>query len=198
MENPKTDEGRERLEKLKQGDQEAFVQLYRTYKSRIYYNLLRLVKSPDIAEELLQDVFLKVWEHRHSIDPEKPFQSFLLRVASNLAMDFYRKVAKDKRLSEYLMSVSHEGYEHIESGIIALEDAERLNTAINSLPQQRQRVFRLCRIDGMSYEQAANMLDISTGTVKDHLVKAGKFLKQELQSDYKFYLQIFIVACSLK
>ena len=85
-------------EQLKHDSEQAFTQLYDLFSKQLYRNILRLVKDKDIAEELLQDLFLKIWSNRHKIDPEKSFKSFLYKVAENLVYGHYRKVAQDERL----------------------------------------------------------------------------------------------------
>ena len=77
--------------RLLQGDELAFEKIYRLYSPRLYGKLLKLLKSVPQTEEILQDVFLKVWEYRASIDPEKSFRAFLFKIAENKVYDFFRK-----------------------------------------------------------------------------------------------------------
>jgi RNA polymerase sigma factor (sigma-70 family) len=83
---------------LKQGDQTAFEQLYRNYSVRILKRLVRLLKDEETAKEILQDVYLKIWEKREGLDPEQSFRSFLFRMAENMVMDFFRKAAVSTEL----------------------------------------------------------------------------------------------------
>ncbi len=182
------------LVRLQRGDEVAFTELYHLYKARIYYNLLRLVKSEEAAEELLQDTFLKVWERRASLDPARSFQSYLYRIAGNLAMDFYRKAALDFKLRAHLLATGAETCEPVEQGVIRKETYHQLHELISKLPVQRQRVFRLCRIEGKSYAETAAIMGISAGTVKDHLIKAGRFLREELRDEKARYLSLLIAA----
>ena len=182
---------------LQQGDETAFTELYHHYSARIYYNLLRLVRSEEVAEELLQDTFLKIWEKRATLDPEKSFQSFLYRIAGNLAVDFYRKAALDSKLRAHLLATSAETSEPAEQGVIRKETFDQLQEMISRLPAQRQRVFYLCRVEGKSYAEAAAIVGISTGTVKDHLVKAGRFLREGLRNEKAHYFALLIAAFTL-
>ncbi|HEY8387177.1 MAG TPA: sigma-70 family RNA polymerase sigma factor, partial [Parasegetibacter sp.] len=87
---------------LNKGDEQAFEQLYHSYSPRIFGNLVKLLKSEDIAEELLQDVFIKIWQRRSGIDPEQSFRSYLFRIAENSVYDFFRRTARDKLLQAKL------------------------------------------------------------------------------------------------
>lgn len=186
----------ELLDALRQGREEAFFALYERYKVRIFFNMTKIVRSERIAEELLQDVFLKVWDQRASIDPSLSFQAYLFRISSNLAIDFYRKAAK-QRMMEMALSLSRQQtYDHVEQYIDFKEAEVLLGDAIAKLPPQRQRIFRLCRIEGKSYEEVAALLGVSRGTVHDHMVKANRFLRETLSKDLGIYLLLLALAFS--
>lgn len=165
---------------LKDGDESAFVELYNRYKLRIAGNLVKLLKSEELAEELLQDLFLKIWDTRAQLDPDKSFRSYLFRVSENMVMDVFRKAARDKKLQAILMSLQTEYYSHIEEDIIELQENRLLENAIALLPPQRRQVFTLCKLEGKSYKEVSEILDISPSTINDHLYKANRFLKQQL------------------
>ena len=162
---------------LKAGDEQAFKAVYDHFSHRLYGNLLKLVKSEEIARELLQEMFFKVWEKRGNIDPEKSFHAYLFRIAENMAYDFFRKVARDKKLQIHLMDRASEAFNHVEERLINKENRDLLQQAINALPPRRRQVFQLCKLDGKSYEEAALELGLSTSTISDHIVKATHFIR---------------------
>lgn len=168
---------------LNQGNQYAFEKLYRSYSVRILKKLIRLLKDEEVAKELLQDVFLKIWEKREHIDSEGSFRSYLFRIAENQVMDFFRKAANDRKLVDYLISVSTELYNGTEEAIDYNESNAALQKAIESLPPQRQKIFVLCKIEGKSYEEVAEMLGVTAGTVNDHMVKAMRTLRKHFIVD---------------
>lgn len=170
---------KEWIVRLQQGESHAFELLYQRYSRPILYKLLRLVHSEQLAEELHQEVFLKVWERRLQLDPEKSFGGFLIRIAHNLAMDFYRKAASDEKLREQLLRAAAVFYDPQDEAKTDLRH-EQLMSAIAKLPPQRQKVFTLCKLEGQSYQHIARLLGVSVGTIKDHMAKASRFLKQEL------------------
>src|SRR3546814_9878698 len=94
------DDEKELLIRLTEGDSLAFEALYHRHKRRIFFNLLKLVHVYAVAEELHQEVFLKVWEHRAAVDSESPLVAYFSRIARNLAVDFYLRVVSYDKLSE--------------------------------------------------------------------------------------------------
>jgi len=102
------------LLELIEGSEYAFEEIYRSYSPRLFGRLLKLVKIEAQAEEILQDVFLKIWINRRSIDPEKSFRSFLFKIAENKVYDFFRKVARDKNLESQLIALATSDYTAIE------------------------------------------------------------------------------------
>lgn len=176
------------------GDEQAFTRLYHLYSRRLHGNLLKLVKSPDIADELLQEIFLRVWNNRHSIDVTKSFRSYIFKIGENLALDFFRKLASNQKIrNKVLLELQQDSYQHVEENITRKEDSSWLEHAINSLPVQRQQVFRLCRIEGRSYEEVSKLLGISTSTISDHILKANKSLRNVLSTTYKYLRPLLVI-----
>ena len=166
------------LFQLKAGSYEAFELVYDRYKRPLMGNLLKLLKSPDLATETLQELFVRLWNYRENIDPEKPIKRYLFRIAENLVADVYRRAAKDKEMRAYFMTHIQEAYEHIESNLYSKENSILLHKAIEQLPAQRKQVFKLCKIEEKSYREVSEMLGISQAAVNDHITKANHFLKE--------------------
>jgi RNA polymerase sigma-70 factor (ECF subfamily) len=187
------------LDRLAEGDAPAFTALYERYSLKLYTNILRLVKSEDTAKEILQDLFLKIWELRGQIDPEKSFKSFLYKIAGNLVYDHFRKVSRDKKLSDSLLYMLEEAYSHSEESVIYNESLELLNAAIGQLPEMRKKVYVLGKIEGKSYEEISAQLGISHSTISDHIVKANRFIKTYLttRTDVALSLIITVITADL-
>jgi len=164
---------------LKEGDRKAFDHLYRAYNKRIYNNLRKLLHSDEIAEELLQELFYKLWLKRDLLDEQQSFSAYLFRMAANLAYDHFRKAALDQKLQAHLIASGSELYDHIDSLISYKESNEHLQKAIALLPPQRQKIFRLCKIEGKTYDEVSVLLGISTSTINDHIVKATRMVKDQ-------------------
>lgn len=162
---------------LRHGDERAFAQLYMQYSQRIYTNLKRLLKDEDLAQELLQEVFVRIWDKRETLNFETSFRSYLYRISENLVNDFFRKASKDKKMMEHLVLAASELYIDNEELYINKESNMLLHKAIETLSPQRRKIFTLCKIEGKSYSEVSEMMGVSTSTINDHIVKATKSIR---------------------
>lgn len=179
---------------LLNGSEQAFEKIYKLYSNRLYGNLLKLVKSEAEAQEILQDVFLKVWHNRQSIDIEKSFRSYLFKIAENKVYDFFRKVARDKKREARLISLGTNEYVPVDELLQSDKKSAVLQKAIDSLPPQRKRVFRLCKLEGKSYKEVSELLGISVSTISDHIVKATKSIRDYFENNEQALFSLLIVA----
>lgn len=184
---------KELLIQLKKGDDEAFKEIYSMYSHRLYVNLLRLVKSEELAMDLLQDLYLKLWSNRINIDTEKNIGAYLFSIAKNLAIDFFRRAARESTLQNHLIAVGTELYNHVDDVFFHKETAAMLSKAIANLPPQQQKIFNHCKIEGKSYNEVAEIMDISPATVGNQLVKAVKSVKLAMLSSQ----DVFVILVSL-
>jgi RNA polymerase sigma-70 factor (ECF subfamily) len=165
------------LKRLREGEQHAFELLYRHYIDPVYRKIMYLVKSEDIAEELTQVVFMRIWEKRNSLDPNASFRSYLYSIAQNLVVDLYRRSVVDRKLRDHLMHVSTELYDPMEANNQRESERRLLKEAMESLPEQRRKVIALVKLEGKSYQEVSTLLGISNSTVRDHIVKGTKSLR---------------------
>ncbi|WP_257658489.1 RNA polymerase sigma factor [Parapedobacter lycopersici] len=186
------------ISNLKGGDEHAFTVLYNKYSPAIYVNILKLVKAEEVALDVLQELFIKIWNHRESIDPDKDFRAYLFRITYNQIRDFFRKAARDRQLTDRLVALTTEGYEHIERLLQQKETAAILDRAIDALPTQQRRIFILCRVEGRSYEEVATMLELSIATIGNQLSKATKNIRSQLNTrDLSYLFALGIVGYTL-
>ncbi|MEV4885110.1 sigma-70 family RNA polymerase sigma factor [Chitinophaga ginsengisegetis] len=174
---------KELLASVSLGDEKAFHVLYYHYSPRIYSNLLKLVKSADLAQELLQQVFVNIWLRHEAIDPEKSFRSYLFTTANNLVIDFYRKVKRDKLLMDKLLAAAQEYYLHTEEWLHEKETMHLIQAAINDLPPQRKIIFTLCKLENRTYKEVSELLGISPATVNSQIVKATSTIQKKLMAN---------------
>lgn len=170
------------LIRLKQGNDDAFQEIYHLHSARLYNNLLRLVKSEELAMDLLQDLYIKLWNGRASIDIDKSIGAYLFSIAKNLAIDFFRRAARETTLQNHLMAVGTELYNHVDDAFFHKETSAILKDAIEALPPQQQKIFNLCKMEGKSYEEAAAILGISPATVGNQLVRALKSVRSAMMN----------------
>jgi RNA polymerase sigma-70 factor (ECF subfamily) len=174
----------ELLNLLRLGDPEAFTQLYKRHSERVFYNLLRLVKSREMALEILQDIFVKIWDRREKMDIQQNFGSYISRIGENLVIDFYRKAAREKKLFQQLKAVATEEFTETEELTTDAKNVLLLKKAIEHLPPQRKKVFELCKIEGKSYSEISHELGISTSTINDHVVKATRRIRMFMHNHH--------------
>ncbi|MFT3846245.1 MAG: RNA polymerase sigma-70 factor [Lacibacter sp.] len=163
---------------LNEGNTEAYLTLYDRYSHLVYNWSLKFVKVPELAEDIVQEVFLKIWQIRERLNPHQSFPAFIYKIARNKAFTALKKVAADEKMSLQLMSHIGNAVEHAETKMLWRQYEEMLAKAVGQLPQQRQKVFKLCRQEGKTYDEVATELGISRNTVKEHMVSAVKNIKE--------------------
>lgn len=177
----------------------AFSKLYLAHANLVFRRIKRLVHIHAVAEELTQDVFYQIWKQRDRIDPELPFLAIAIRIAKSTAINFYKKTVREHHLREQLVIAGSSDYNPVEEEIDFNETRTLLEAAIAKLPPQRQRIFNRCKIEGKRYEDVAFEFGVSVGTIKDHMAKAMRFLKQEMAvHNGKSSLYVFVAALLFK
>lgn len=166
------------LERLRRGDAQAYRYVYDRYHIRIYYYVLRYVKIPELTEDIVQDVLLKLWEVREGVKPGLSMQGYLYRICRNHVFKTMKKIAADRVLRERVVQrVGESAAAGTEQQLQWRQYEQLFKTAVDQLSPQRQRVFKLCRMEGKTYEETAAILGISRHTVKEHMKFAIKSIK---------------------
>lgn len=163
---------------LRQNNAEAFIELYNRYHAKMYSWLIRFVKLPDLAEDIIQDTFLKIWEIRHRLNPAQSFPAYLYRISRNKAVKLLKKISLDETLRKQVLIRFEMESDDPEKRLRWLQYQRLLENAINRLPAQRRKVFKLCRQSNKTYDEVANELGISRNTVKEHMMKAMQDIRQ--------------------
>ncbi|NII29791.1 sigma-70 family RNA polymerase sigma factor [Pseudoflavitalea sp. X16] len=184
------------LRQLKAGDPAAFTALYRHHSESLYAGILRLVKISQVAEEMVQEIFTRIWHKRHELTIETSFAAYLHKAGQNQVIDFYRKLQRDRRLFNHFKAIATENYSHIEEQLTYSEKIVVLQKALDTLPPQQKKVYQLCKMEGFSYKAAASELGISPFTVKEYLTKARHTLKSYFQSHPDALLVLLLAAMS--
>jgi RNA polymerase sigma-70 factor (family 1) len=184
---------------LKSGSVLAFTRLYHKYSLKIYANVFKMVKDEQVAEEIVQVLFARIWQQRESITYDRDFGAYLYRAGANLVCDFYRKMERDRKMSAYFKLKITEQYSHIEESIYYRESHTLLEQALAGLTPQQRQVYQLCKLDGCSYKETAEKLGISPHTVKEYLCKAKNLVRLYMTKNmeivtslaYIFFLVLF-------
>lgn len=171
----------ELIQAFKKGDQSAFEKLFEQHHKKLYIFLFRLLNSKEDAEEIVQDTFMKIWERRDDFIEGYPFEPFLFRIAKNAFLNLSRKRVNRKVFENHLVFLNEPFAADGEEYVIFEETKAILNTIISRLPPKRKEIFLLRRIEGLTRNEIAEKLGISIITVDSQLLKANRYLKDELK-----------------
>lgn len=180
----------ELLAKVAAGDDKAFGTIFHHYRRRIYAYAFHLSGSSGQADELVQEVFLKVWLNRDKIPHILRFDNWLFTIARNQIFDMLKGMAKEAALRRQMASLLDPDANPVEDGVLHKENEERLQQALNRLPPRQRLIFTLSRHEGMKHEEIASHLQISRHTVKTHLVQALKTLRATLHFHSDHFLLV--------
>ncbi|RIH64200.1 RNA polymerase sigma-70 factor [Mariniphaga sediminis] len=183
-------------ERIKSDDIGAFKSLYDLYSRQLLNFILQYLKETGEAEEILQDVFLSVWESRKSLQVDKSVKSYLFRIAVNKVYNHLKRRVVERKYQYYLSNNEHTSENNIEDKIYFSELKETIDQILGQLPVQQRRIFRLSRLEGMSHDEIAKKFNISVRTVENQIYRAGKFVKSKLNGDS--LILFFIVYTTVK
>ncbi|MFT4017155.1 RNA polymerase sigma-70 factor [Terrimonas sp.] len=148
------------------------------YRVKLYRMALKVVKSPQTAGDIVQNVFLKLWEYRTQLSAIHNIEAWLYRVTKNELIDFLRKTAADNKLKHKLWEAMHAATSDTEEQVDGKYCRLIIDQAVNLLPPQRKLIYTLNRDKGLNYQQIADKLAISKHTVKNHLSLALRSIQQ--------------------
>jgi RNA polymerase sigma-70 factor (family 1) len=181
------------------GNEQAFKAMFDQYQPRLYLYILRIIKSKEAAEEIVLDVFLKLWLGRDMLAEVENLDGFLFRIAYNKSIDFFRAAAKDKQLTELLWEkIQLPSGSSADTSLLMREYESKLREAIDLLPPQRKKIFNLSREEGRSHAEIAAELGISKNTVANTIVEARQFIKSYLSKNLDLVVLVTAVSCLLK
>ena len=162
------------------GDIGAFNYLYEKYHRTLYFFALKLSKNPHEAEELVQSVFVTVWETRQAIDPAKSFSAYLFSITRNRFYDMLRKRIIESCYVDYILYQDHQTMDNLEKQIEDSEIIGIIYQLLQQVPKRRQEIFRMSRDENLSYKEIAERLQISENTVDTQIRNVLNFLRKEL------------------
>lgn len=163
---------------LQQDDEEALRPLYESHIKPLHYFILRIAKSKQLAEDVVQDVFLKIWDSRKQIDPDQPFKTFLYTIAKRHLLNMLKRVQHETFILDEIRKYTATTERTTDLELEYSESNELLREAVEKLPAQCKTIFLRCKIEGKPYKQVAAELGIAEGTVHAQMVKALKIIRE--------------------
>lgn len=172
---------------IRDGDDQAFKALYFQYADPLFRFLYRKTNQREIAEELVQELFVKVWRNRNNLDPHQSIKAYLYQAANHVAIDHLRKKVITPTGGE--VRPEHRTSEIDEE---AFERKARIQDAIRQLSETQRNVFCASRFDGLTYKEIAETEGISVKTVEVHMGRALKKLRESLKDLVFLFLFFFL------
>jgi len=174
---------------LKEGDITAFEMFFKTYYQPLCNYAYTFIQDRDEAEEIVQSAFLSVWEKRDTLDIKTSLKSYLYTMVRNTSLNVIKhEKIKQKYVGE-AMAIEDRSHEGVAQAVLSSELEDRIQMAMEVLPEQCRLVFKLSRFEELKYAEIAEQLDISIKTVENHMGKALKIMREQL----KDYLPLLIV-----
>lgn len=174
---------------LNQDNERAYLELYRRYKVPLTYHLFRVLRASDLVEEQLQEIFLMLWEKRKEIDPNKSISAFLYVSAINRTKNIFRRFFYEKKYKEeFLKSWADYEINEVQNWVDAKEAKQILHSLLSGLPPQQKKVYEMCKLEGYSYKEVSEKLNISETTINSHIRNANKSLKSRIKQFIQFNL----------
>ena len=178
--NDRTERDIERAERIQKGDHVAFKALFLTYAEPLYAFVEGYTKSPEIAEELVQDLFSKIWEDRARWAPRVSVKSYLYTAARNLSLNYLEHEHVVEALKRDALADTGVQMDPPDEGLQRRHLRQAVRAAVDELPKQCRHVFLLSRQHGLTYREIAAVLEISTKTVESHMRRAFGHLRKLL------------------
>ncbi|HEY4289648.1 MAG TPA: RNA polymerase sigma factor [Puia sp.] len=183
------------LRQVAEGNEAAFAELFHTYRDKLYSFILRICGSPQQAEDVVQDTFLKIWVMQSDLREIKDFQQYLFRMSHNHAINLLKKNARESLL---LSKISLPSPSSITEQEVQRRETEAfVRNAIDGLPKQQKQVFILSREQGLNQEEISEKLHITIPTVKSHMTQALRALRSRCKSLYPIAKLIILLILTI-
>ncbi|WP_288811659.1 MULTISPECIES: RNA polymerase sigma factor [unclassified Sphingobacterium] len=162
---------------LKNGSYEAFNTIYYANRQALVYHAFRFLKSEDLVEEVIQELFSKLWEIKGKLQEDRSIKPLLTRILKNLIIDFFRKLKYDESAKEKFIIQLDQFYSPIELEIAAKEKKEILMNALSRLPALQREIFILFKLEQKSYKELEEMYGLTKAAIHSYIYRTNVFLK---------------------
>lgn len=180
------------LQDLSKGSNEAFTLLYDKYHDMLHRFVIKFIKSPDLADDITQEVFMQLWENRTTIMGIRSLKPWLFTLAKNRTFNVLKRAAIDDTAKSEILKYYQISHNATETDLVTKEYLTFIKKVLDTLPPQSAKVFQLCREENKSYEEVAAILGISRNAVKKHMVRSMKVLKGAVEKDLGISLTLLL------
>ena len=176
------------LRQLTDGNESTFKQIYDRYWLSIYKTVKRYTKSPEVAEDIVQEIFTTLWNNRSNFREVINLEYYLITMAKNLTYKTLRKMAFEKSVKDHWSSEVLQEENSMNDPILDQQYAQLIQRAAGLLPSQQKQIFHMAKMEGLSHKDIAAQLNISHLTVKTHMAKALRSIRHYLLPHLSSYL----------
>lgn|SRR5687768_11421442 len=181
--------------RLQQDEVSAFDTLYWKYHQAVYRNIFKFVKEQIVTEDILQEVFAKLWEKRKEINASQSVAGWLFVISFNLSVDYVRKRLREQTIHKELLNLDTDDNYSLDRKNIYEDQYQLLEKAIAQLSPKKRKIVTLCKLEGKTYDEVAEELKISRNTVKEHLsiamVKLNDYIQKNKEQNK--YIVLFLL-----
>ncbi|MGQ7869524.1 RNA polymerase sigma factor [Sunxiuqinia sp. sy24] len=195
MKNQELNIEKQLIRDLKEGHAKAFDQLFTKYGKRLFFFSLGYLKSEFEAEEVVQEVFYKIWKNRKSVNPDLSFKAYLFKIAFNHIQELFQKLNLQKAYQHEIINTAIVSSNELDSRTNYQSLLELVNKLIDQLPPRQKEILIRKRQHGQAINEIAKELNISSKTVENHITEALKKLKKGLSAENTsglLYFHLFI------
>lgn len=187
------------IKALHEADESSLAYIYHKYHQAVFKNICKLIVNQQEAEDILQEVFIALWQKRQQLSEDHSIAGWLFTTSYFKSLEQLKKAVK---LSIYELTDAHtelhtEPIDQLNNEIEYHQKQTSLNNAIEQLPQQKKLAFKLCRLEGKTYEEIASILNISVDTAKEYVKSASKLLRKTLATNQFATTTLGLVALSI-
>jgi RNA polymerase sigma-70 factor (ECF subfamily) len=180
------------IRQFKNGDHHSFKVLYQKYAPKLYGFSRKYLNSDEDAEEIVQEVFLRIWEKRENVDESQSFSSYIFQAAKHRIFNGFRKKVNEQAYLDFVVYANDASSNFTDMEVEYQEIKSKAEAVISAMPPKRQEIFRLSREQGLKNKEIAEKLQISIKTVENQMSQALKFLREELM-DYQTFMLVFLL-----
>ncbi len=167
------------VKRIKKGDVSAFERLFNLYSESMLDFAVIFVKSPQIAEDIVQEVFVNVWKNKKKLNPSLKIKAYLFKSVKNQSLKYFRHEKTERQSEDHIAAVL-EPVKRPDEEISENEFTAEVQKAVNELPEKCRAIFAMNRYSGLTYSEIAKIQDVSINTVKTQMARAFKFLRNRL------------------
>lgn len=178
---------------IRAGNKTAFSDFYKQYVNLMHRFVIRYVKSHELADDLVQEIFIKIWENRTMIPDLVSLKSYLFIIARNHTFTFLKKASAEQSIKERILSEAAAYSNTTEDLMLSAEYNAHLQHILSKLPPQTQKIFKLCREEEKSYQEVSALLGISKDAVKKHMVRSMKLLKPTIDNGFDLFISVYVI-----